>query len=167
MTSTPSASLRESGRSEIPDVVEALLGAWGEIQNIMTRLPGIVEDRFGIPPHRLQVIGAVERGARRMQEIADGSWTSVSAASRTVDGLVRDGWLDREPDPDDRRATMVTITPHGDAEMERVRTWARGMVAEMVEALGVARADRMANDLSAFAERIQVQIDRDVDPDAA
>lgn len=156
---TPEATA--TSRPDVAPSVEALLAAWGEVQNVMTRLPGIVEQRFGVPPHRLHVLGAVERGASRVQDIADASWTSVSAASRTVDGLVRDGWVDRRPDPQDRRATQVTLTPLGRAHLDEIRTWAEAMVAEMVETLGPDRADRVAGDLSAFAAQVDDYLDRD------
>ena len=151
------------GAGPVPGVdaaVEAILDAWGEVQNLMTRMPGVIEERFGIPPHRLHVLGAVERGATRIQDIAEGSWTSVSAASRTVEGLVRDGWLDRRPDPDDRRATRVTLTDEGRAHLDQVRAWATGLVSELVADLGVARADRMAADLTAFADGVGQRLDR-------
>ena len=155
------AEAAATSRPDVAPSVDALLDAWGEVQNVMTRLPGIVEERFGVPPHRLHVLGAVERGASRVQDIADASWTSVSAASRTVDGLVRDGWVDRRPDPQDRRATQVTLTALGRAHLDEIRTWAEVMVAEMVETLGPDRVDRMASDLSAFAGQVDDYLDRD------
>lgn len=153
---------QEAGaRPELDAAVEAIVDAWAEVQNLMTRMPGVVEQRFGIPPHRLHVLDAVERGATRIQEIAEGSWTSVSAASRTVDGLVRDGWFDRRPDPDDRRATRVTLTDEGRAHLDEVRAWATGLVTELVADLGVARAERMAADLTAFADGVTERLDRE------
>ena len=150
-----------SSRPGVDEAVDELLTAWDEVQRLMTRMPGVVEQRFGIPPHRLHVLGAIERGATRIQDIADGSWTSVSAASRTVDGLVRDGWLDRGPDPDDRRASRVTLTAHGRAELDVVRDWATGMVADLVASLGVDRAGRMATDLTDFASEVRRSLDRE------
>lgn len=140
---------------------ESLLASWDQVQALMVRLPGIIEQRFGIPPHRLNALGAVERGATRIQDVADACWTSVSAASRTVEGLVREGWLDRRPDPEDRRATQVTLTGEGRARLDQVKDWAEGMVAELIEVLGVERADRMAADLAAFAEQVNACLDRD------
>ena len=158
--STRAAAAHDRSVPAIDAAVERIVDAWGEVQALMTRLPGVVEQRFGIPPHRLHVLGAVERGATRIQDIAEGSWTSVSAASRTVEGLVQDGWLDRRPDPDDRRATRVTLTGEGRGQLDRVRGWATGLVSELVGDLGVERAERMASDLTAFAEGISARLDR-------
>lgn len=146
--------------AEVTATVQRLLESWGEVQSLMARLPTVVEERFGVPRHRFQVLTAVERGASRIQDIADASWTSVSAASRTVDGLVRDGILDRRADPDDRRASVVTLTDRGVARMAEVRAWAEDMVVEMVEALGADRVGRVAADLREFADQINGTLDR-------
>ena len=146
-------------RAEAAVVAERLLASWGEVQTLMTRMPGVIERRFGIPPHRLQVLDAIQRGATRIQDIAEASWTSVSAASRTVDGLVRDGWLDRSPDLEDRRATRVTITDTGAAHLGEVQAWGEGLTTELVAELGIDRAERMAADLAAFAHQVSARLD--------
>lgn len=156
-----SPEVTTSRDADVASTVESLLSSWGQVQDLMARLPGVVERRFGIPSHRVHVLGAVERGATRIQDIAEASWISVSAASRTVDGMVRDGWLDRRPDPDDRRATQVTLTAEGSRRIEEVRDWGRDMVAGMVDQLGRQRVERMAADLSDFAERVHSHLDAD------
>lgn len=155
-----SADTRAAERAEVAAATESLLVSWGHVQDLQVRLPVEVEERFGIPPHRLHALGAVERGVTRIQDIAAASFTSVSAASRTVDGLVREGWLDRRPDPDDRRATRVTLTPTGEERLDEVRTWAQDMVAGIVAELGPERTERMADDLAAFATRVSGELDR-------
>ena len=150
-----------ASRPSVSAATEALLDSWDAVQDVVARVPGLVERRFGVAPHRLHVLRAVERGASRIQDIAEASWTSVSAASRTVDGLVREGWMDRQPDPEDRRATRVTMTEVGRGHLDEIRTWARGMVAELVESLGPDRVERMAADLAAFAVQIDDHLDRD------
>lgn len=147
------------GRVGAREATEQLLDAWDEVQQLMVRMPRVIEARLGIPPHRLHVLGAVDRGATRIQDIADASWTSVSAASRTVDGLVRDGWLDRRPDPDDRRASHVRLTALGAAHFGEVHAFAVGLLQRIVDELGVDRAERMARDLTDFAGQVAASLD--------
>jgi DNA-binding MarR family transcriptional regulator len=45
---------------------------------------------------------------------------SLPAASRTVDGLLRRGWIERREDERDRRCKRVTITPAGRDVAERI-----------------------------------------------
>lgn len=158
-----STSTRTADRAEVAAATEAMLLSWARVQDLQVRIPVEVEERFGIPPHRLHVLGAVQRGATRVQDIAAASFTSVSAASRTVDGLVREGWLDRRADPDDRRATRVTLTAEGEQHLGEVRAWAEGMIAGIVAELGPRRAERMADDLTAFATGVAAALDREAD----
>ncbi len=48
-----------------------------------------------------------------MKELAEFCIVDRTAMTRTVDGLVETGWVDRERSPQDRREVMVTLTPAG------------------------------------------------------
>jgi DNA-binding MarR family transcriptional regulator len=159
MAADTAAARPDTDDPAVAAAVTALGAAWREVQDLMVRVPVLVDEQFDIPPHRLHVLGAVDQGAARIQEIAERGLTSVSAASRTVDGLVRDGWLDRRPDPDDRRATQVTLTRTGRAHLDEVHRWAEAMMGRLVTALGVDRAERVAADVTAFARGVSDQLD--------
>lgn len=51
----------------------------------------------------------------RIKSIARELDVSPAAASQAVERLVAYGVLDRSPDPDDRRAVRLSLTPEGDA----------------------------------------------------
>jgi DNA-binding MarR family transcriptional regulator len=54
-----------------------------------------------------------EHGPRRFTELAKITGTGARSLTQTVDTLERDGLARRQPDPSDRRATLVTITDLG------------------------------------------------------
>jgi DNA-binding MarR family transcriptional regulator len=54
-----------------------------------------------------------QRG-RRMTELADAVVLSKSGLTSVVDRMEADGLLERRPDPDDRRAVRVVLTPRGE-----------------------------------------------------
>jgi DNA-binding MarR family transcriptional regulator len=54
-----------------------------------------------------------EHGPRRFTELAALTGTGARALTQTVDTLERDGLAQRQPDPTDRRATLVNITELG------------------------------------------------------
>lgn len=141
------------------EAIEQLLTTWDRLRGLTTRFAATAEQELGVPTHRVHVLGAVEGGATRIHEVATASATSVSAASRTVDGLVHDGLLDRAPDPEDRRASHVTLTRDGRAVLQQLRGWAVPMVRAVVDDLGPARAARMADDLDAFVRGLDDQLD--------
>ena len=53
-----------------------------------------------------------------MKELADALVHSTSGLTRIVDGLERDGYARREPDPANRRSTLVVLTDEGLAALE-------------------------------------------------
>lgn len=159
MSAPPPTTSRDHLPPDVQEATTALLEAWQQVDALAQRFGPLMEQRFEIPRHRLLALGAVTRGATRIQDIAAASMTSESAASRTVDGLVQDGWLHREPDPQDRRATHVTLTGEGRRRMDEVRGWAKGLVGELITAFGVARAWRICDDLQAFAATLHEAFD--------
>ena len=65
---------------------------------------------------------------RRMSEVAALANGSLTRLSRTVDRLVKRGWVTRRPDPDDGRATLAVLTDTG---WEKVVATAPGHVTEV------------------------------------
>jgi DNA-binding MarR family transcriptional regulator len=63
--------------------------------------------------HLLWVLGAV--GPSTQQSLANALSVSARNVTGLVDGLVATGHVSREPHPTDRRATLVTPTPMGEA----------------------------------------------------
>lgn len=58
----------------------------------------------------------------RLAELADNAMLSRSGLTRLVDRLESNGYLKREPYPDDRRGTLAVLTDAGIDEMRRI--WA-------------------------------------------
>jgi DNA-binding MarR family transcriptional regulator len=57
-----------------------------------------------------------------VKELSDRTGLSLPGASRTVDSLLRRGWLERREDPHDRRIKRVEITDDGRAILDRIET---------------------------------------------
>lgn len=55
----------------------------------------------------------LDLGPARMTALAERLHTSKQALTFVVDRLQRDGYLTRSPDPTDRRAKVLTLTPSG------------------------------------------------------
>ena len=69
--------------------------------------------------HALEVIGS--GGPLSMNELAAKLYLDKSTTSRVVDALERKGYAVREPNPEDRRALLLTTTDEGISILERVR----------------------------------------------
>jgi MarR family 2-MHQ and catechol resistance regulon transcriptional repressor len=55
----------------------------------------------------------VERGPSRSQALAEVLMLDKSTTTRVVDALVRKGYVERLPDPEDARAVSLRVTPEG------------------------------------------------------
>jgi len=55
----------------------------------------------------------------RMCDLADRLQLSPSGLTRRLDGLVKAGFVTREPSSDDRRVMLATLTPAGFAALEK------------------------------------------------
>jgi len=62
----------------------------------------------------------MEHGAVRPSSLAEHLHIAARSATEVVDALEARGLVERAPDPDDRRATLVRPTPAADAELAEV-----------------------------------------------
>ena len=53
------------------------------------------------------------KGASCLQDLADTLMLDKSTLSRTIDSMVRSGWVSREEDPDNRRRSLIQLTSDG------------------------------------------------------
>ncbi|MFW5473812.1 MarR family winged helix-turn-helix transcriptional regulator [Knoellia sp. CPCC 206450] len=63
-----------------------------------------------IAPHHFSVMCRLEEAPRTPGELAEIEKVSAPSMTRTVAGLVELGWVERTPDPDDRRQVIVSLT---------------------------------------------------------
>ena len=74
----------------------------------------------------------VERGPSRSQALSEALMLDKSTTTRVVDALVRKGYAERRPDPDDARAVELSVTTAGRALYERIN---RELVDQQIEIL--------------------------------
>lgn len=110
----------------------------------------------GVSTPRSRLVVEVARSQPvRLTELAHAVGIAQGTASTLVDGLVREGLLERSPSADDRRSVLLHVTPDGAA---LARDWLtsyqrateelfapldddeRAMLAEMLRKLGAAPA---------------------------
>ncbi|MGW5018632.1 MarR family winged helix-turn-helix transcriptional regulator [Streptomyces cacaoi] len=82
-----------------------------------------------------------ERSPLSIAELAAGVETTSAAATQLVNGLAKAGYVDREPDPGNRRAVRVSLTARGRA---RHRERERLLADSFAEALPHLSADDLA-----------------------
>jgi DNA-binding MarR family transcriptional regulator len=72
---------------------------------------------------------------RRGRQRADKLGIAARTVTDLVDGLERQGLLERRPDPSDRRATLLELTPSAHTHFDGVRAIQRELSEEMLAPL--------------------------------
>lgn len=86
-----------------------------------------------------------------VSELADHLGVTRQAASQLVDELVRKGYAERHPHPDDARSRLVVLTERGRACTQAAEAAAADAVRAWTEALGERRLRTLRDDLLRIA----------------
>lgn len=89
-------------------------------------------------------------GGLRLTEIAERGNMTKQSAGEIVDDLVMLGYVQRVPDPDDRRAKLIRLTERGTA----AQTFGFRLLAEIEERWGERYGAERVADLRAMLEEI-------------
>ena len=99
--------------------------------------------------------------------VADGTTTSELAsqlgitkqgAAKLVTNLVSTGYLDRQPHPSDRRATLITLTPRGRDALAAAAAAQNSIEARWATMLGNNQMKTMRTVLEQLAEQSQATL---------
>lgn len=83
---------------------------------------------------RFDLLAQLDRGSAglTMTELSNRMMVSNGNLTGLVDRLVADGHVERRPDPDDGRSTLVVLTPRGKAHFDAMtpahEAWVNGML---------------------------------------
>jgi len=81
---------------------------------------------------RTKLLLLLERnGPRRSSEIAEVFGQSPRTVTEAIDALEREGLVRRDPDPEDRRAKLVSVTPEGQAAAAKTEPLRRQLIEQV------------------------------------
>ena len=89
-------------------------------------------------PHT-HVSAYIKADGSRLTELANAARMTLPAMSELVDDLERIGYVERRPDPSDRRAKLVVMTDKGWKAMRKARAIIAELEAEYAAAIGAKR----------------------------
>ena len=89
-------------------------------------------------------------GPRRSNALAESVHSDPSTVSRQVAGLVRAGLVERTPDPEDGRATLLTVTPEGTRRMRDVGARRRRLLDERLGEWSEKELDAFVRQLARY-----------------
>lgn len=91
-------------------------------------------------------------GSMRASGVAECLKSDPSTVSRQVAALVKDGYLERQADPDDGRASLLVLTPKADALLARHDRIRLDYFARMLEGWSDAELRQFAEMLGRFTK---------------
>jgi DNA-binding MarR family transcriptional regulator len=128
---TPPAEPTPADQVPIPALLRAARSSYGH--EIRSRLAAAGYD--DLPRNGPFVLGGiVNRGGTSAQLVRE-LGVSKQAASQLIDTLVLRGYLERQPDAEDRRRVTIVVTERGRAAAALVRSGVQAVDSELAERL--------------------------------
>lgn len=109
----------------------------------------LVAQLFGLHATQVQLLFALHRATEcRVADLAEVQLVDPSVASRQAAALEKAGLIARRPDPEDGRASLVSLTDAGRARVAELRDLHVRAVGEALSGWPVERIERLAADLA-------------------
>ena len=134
----------------------------GRLFSLAPRLVEILDlgaREYGMSYSRGRVVAALHAsGPVQMRRLSEDVGVTPRTITGLVDALEADGWVKRRPDSGDRRATIVALTPDGEATFARLLGGYRSLAGDLVGGIPLADQQRALSVL----EHISVRLDEAV-----
>ncbi|OPF71274.1 MarR family transcriptional regulator [Streptomyces antioxidans] len=106
------------------------------LQNLLPALRGSRGEHGDLTPSRQAALGALAtHGSMRISTLATRLGIALPTTSRMVELLDASGWIERTPDPEDRRASLIALTDTGRELLGAVRHEAAARLATRMDKL--------------------------------
>ncbi len=118
-------------------------------------------ERFGLnsSQYRSLLLFDQERG-KRLTTISERLLLSKSTITRIIDELEESGWVERIPDPDDRRAQRVVLTPSGLHKRNQVCAAHQRALSELFHPLTANEKECLEELLAKLCNYLQTSLDQ-------
>jgi DNA-binding MarR family transcriptional regulator len=104
---------------------------------------------------RIALFELGDGGSLRLNDLADRMGVSPPTASRSVDALHEFGLVERVPDPSDRRALRIDLTPAGNKLLAERKAKAEAAFAPAVAALSASERETLSQLLRRMTEAVR------------
>jgi DNA-binding MarR family transcriptional regulator len=100
---------------------QTLAEAFWSVARRLRRLSREGMAQWDINPSHARALAVLGRhGTMRLSELSDHLHIAPRSTTEVVDALEERGLVSRQPDPSDRRATLISVTPEGDHVIQAV-----------------------------------------------
>jgi DNA-binding MarR family transcriptional regulator len=137
------------GRADLSAALDMVIAdrVVGRLFELAPRLVEILDlgaREYGMTYARGRVVAALQAsGPVLMRALSEAVGVSPRTITGLIDALEADGWVERRAHPSDRRATIVALTPAGEAAFAKLLRLYQGLARDLVS--GVSEADQHAS----------------------
>ncbi|GAB7047246.1 MarR family winged helix-turn-helix transcriptional regulator [Catenuloplanes indicus] len=118
----------------------------------------------GVPPGLVGLLAELDRLSGQechVKELAAHTYLDPSTVSRAVAHLVTLGFVARTPDPEDRRASVLSVTPKGRAAIAEMHDWYGTVAAEALESWTPMELDDFTRMLARFSRDMTTYLSKE------
>ena len=101
------------------------------------------------------ILGIGKNGTMTMHALSEWMSLATSTMTRIVDNLVRDGYIARAQDPQDRRVVQVSLTEEGVKLFEAIMQIYHGYHRKIVESIPAGELHQVVESLTMLIEAIK------------
>jgi DNA-binding MarR family transcriptional regulator len=123
-------------------------------------------EELGLSKARVRPVWLIhQHGPQTQRQLAEALGVSARNVTGLVDALVETGFVTREPHPTDRRATLVSLTPHGQKVAEGLAAGRVAYAEALFEGMSDRRFGALGTGLDALLARLPEVLAQDPAPD--
>ncbi len=130
---------------------------------VETRIRRRLRERFDLSLSRFDYLAQLHRHADGLRMNLLTRYLMVTGGSVTglTDELVKEGWVQREDDPEDRRGYRVRLTPSGRQAFERMAREHEGWVVELFAGLDAEQKKSMYDLLGRLRVTLTAEVNKE------
>jgi DNA-binding MarR family transcriptional regulator len=136
---------------DLDGTAAAVLTASRALLAVVARSVAPVLEHVTVPQFRVLVVLSNAPAPMRHRDLADALGVHSSTFTRTTDRLVAGGWVTRAENPDNRRETLVSLTPAGRELVTRVTEARRDEIRAILTRVSPTERPAIVEALGAFA----------------
>ena len=160
MPAVPDATDDANGSNE-PEIAPLMVASRAITSAVVRSLAGV---SHAVTVSQVRVLVMLSsKGRVNLSSVADALDVNMSNASRTCDRLVRNGYVDRQVDPHDRRHVSLALTRSGHRLVHTVMEHRAQLLSDVVAEMPTASRETLMQGLEAFNEaalRVELLTDR-------
>jgi DNA-binding MarR family transcriptional regulator len=105
-------------------------------------------------PQWLALVRLKRRPGASQSELADMMEIEKAPAGKIVDRMQEKGWVERRPDPADRRINRIHLTERGERVYDAIQPISTATISDALEDLSLSDRERLADLLARVKDRL-------------